>query len=82
MYRISNTAKNALENSLGISFEQLNDMSPEEERSWIENKIGHRLVFCKSIPQYLSGRGNPLLARRKIRTKEDLDKKSRILFGI
>ena len=57
-------------------------MTADEEREWIEKKAGKKLCFGKKRKNGIAGRGNPLLARRKIRTKEDLDIKSQNLYGI
>lgn len=82
MYRISNTTKINLEKALGISLTEFNAMSAEQERQWIEKKIGGPLVFGKKRRYGIVGRGNPLLARRKIRTLDDMERKSKDLFGI
>lgn len=42
---------------------------------------GERLTFSKQR-RFGIGRGNPLLARRKIRTEEDLNIKSKRLMGV
>lgn len=57
-------------------------MSADEERQWVEKKTGKKLSYSKENRHGIIGRGNPLLARKKIRTIEDLDKKSKKLFGI
>lgn len=82
MYKISDTTKTNLEKSLGISLSDLDQMSADEERQWVEKKTGRKLSYSKKTRHKIIGRGNPLLARRKIRTIEDLDKKSKKLFGI
>lgn len=82
MYKISDKTKENLERSLGISLETLDKMTADEEREWIEKKAGKKLCFGKKRKNGIAGRGNPLLARRKIRTKEDLDIKSQNLYGI
>ena len=58
------------------------NMDVEEERSWIEKRNHSKLSFSKRQRHGIIGRGNPLLARRKIRTAEDLEKKSKKLFGM
>lgn len=57
-------------------------MSTEEEREWIEEKAGKKICFSKKRKYGVVGRGNPLLARRKIRTIDDVDRKSREFYGI
>lgn len=39
-------------------------------------------LFFKKLKRGIAGRGNPLLARKKICTTEDLDKKSKKYIGI
>lgn len=82
MFVLSDTTKRNLEKSLGISLGQLGNMTADEEQKWIQKKIGKKVLFSKSKKRGVTGRGNPLLARRKIRTLSDLDKKSKDLFGI
>ena len=82
MYTISNTTKNNLERSLGISLKMFSSMTADEESKWISKKIGKPVVFSKRKRHGRVGRGNPLLSRRKLRTQEDLAKKSRDLFGV
>lgn len=82
MYRISNTTKKNLEQSLGISLDEFSAMTAEEEKQWINNKNGKKVVFSKRRRHGIIGRGNPLLARRKVRTIDDISKKSQDLFGI
>lgn len=82
MYTLSNTTKTNLERSLGISLEALSKMSASEEREWVEEKIGEKPCFSKKRKNGVIGRGNHLLARRKIRTIEDVNRKSQDLYGI
>ena len=82
MYRLSEITQRNLEYSLGIKLEELGKMSTEEEREWIEEKAGKKICFSKKRKYGVVGRGNPLLARRKIRTIDDVDRKSREFYGI
>lgn len=82
MYSISNTTKKNLERSLGMSLAAFSAMTAEEEKQWANNKNGKKVVFSKHRRHGMIGRGNPLLARRKVRTMEELSRKSRDLFGI
>lgn len=82
MYKISDITKRNLERSLGISLNDFTKLSADEERIWIEKKTGKKLQFSKRKKHGIVGRGNPLLARRKIRTIKDLEYKSKNLYGI
>ena len=82
MYTISKKTKMNIERVVGMPIEKLVTMDTKEERSWIEKKNNSKLAFSKKHRYGIIGRGNPLLARRKIRTAEDLEKKSKKLFGV
>lgn len=71
-----------IERVIGIPIEKLVNMNVKEERSWIEKRNNSKLSFSKRHRYGIVGRGNPLLARRKIRTAEDLEKKSKKFFGV
>jgi len=73
MAMISEEAKKALENSLGLPYEQLCGMDIHEEIAFVTAKTGE-------IPRFIHeprkiGRGNPLLALGKIITMEEINKK-------
>lgn len=82
MYTISEKTRANIERVVGISVDKLSNMNAKEERSWIESKKMERLSFSKRRRYGIIGRGNPLIARRKIRTAEDLERKSKQFFGI
>lgn len=82
MYNISSTTKKNLERSLGMSLEEFSKMTADEEQSWIGSKTNKKISYSKQRHHGVIGRGNPLLARRKIRTIDDLVRKSHELFGI
>ena len=82
VYTISEKTRANIERVVGIAVNKLCNMNAEEERSWIENKKKERLSFSKRRRYGIIGRGNPLIARRKIRTAEDLEQKSKQFFGI
>lgn len=82
MYSISKTTKKNLERTLGMSLAAFSAMTADEEKQWLNSRSGKKVVFSKRKRHGVIGRGNPLLARRKIRTIEDLSRKSRDLFGI
>lgn len=82
MYVLSDLTKRNIEHAVGLPMDQLKVMTPEEERAWVERKTGCVLDFSPKRQYGKIGRGNPLLARRRIRRKVDLDRKSKQLFGI
>lgn len=82
MYTISEKTRANIERVVGIPIDKLNSMDTAEERSWIENRKKTKLSFSKRRRYGIIGRGNPLIARKKIRTAEDLNQKSKKFFGI
>lgn len=82
MYTISQETKRNIERATGVSYDKLLTLTPEEEKALIEKKLGKKLKFSAKKRPGVYGRGNPLLAKGKIRTAEDLNKKSEKLFGI
>mgnify|MGYP004510620461 CR=1 FL=1 len=82
MYVVSDTARKNNERIIGKSLAEVQKMSAEEETQWVEKKIGKKLIFSKEMKKGRVGRGNPLLSRRKLRTLEDVDKKSKKYIGI
>ena len=82
MYRMKSDTKSNLEKSLGISLAELQKMTADEEKIWVEKQAGRPIRYGKTIKPGLSGRGNPLLSRRKIRTKEELDRRGKEIYGV
>ena len=50
------------------------NMTPEEERIFVEKKIGHKLSF--NIDKRHIGRGNPLLATGRIVTDDEIERQA------
>ena len=82
MYVVSEVARKNNERIIGLTSNKLSKMSAIEEKNWIEKRINKKLIFPRKMKKGVVGRGNPLLSRRKIRTIEDLDKKSKKYIGI
>lgn len=83
MYRISGMAQTNIERVLGVSIAQIKEMSYEEQEKLAQKKVKDtKIIFSKKKRKGRIGRGNPLLARRKIRTKEDLEKKEKKYIGV
>lgn len=74
MYLTAET-KRILEQSMGITIEELSKMNFEEEKVFVERKIGHKLAFSRNCHPKMIGRGNPLLAYHRICTMEEIDRK-------
>lgn len=74
MYLTEETRR-ILEQSMGITIEELSKMNFEEEKAFVERKIGQKLVFSKDRHPQMTGRGNPLIVRRRICTMDEIDRK-------
>ncbi len=67
--------KASLERILGRPLEDISAMNFDEEVRFVEQKTKKPLIFSKKADARMSGRGNPLLVRRRIVTMQDVDKK-------
>jgi len=72
---ISEEAKKILEKNIGLPLDQVSELSVYEEMSIVKAKTGKHLTFSKEYDPRIIGRGNPLLARRKITTIEEINAK-------
>lgn len=72
---LNDETKRILENSIGKSISELSKMDMDEERAFIVSKIGKTPIFSKQSDSRMRGRGNPLIARRRLCTIEDIDKR-------
>jgi hypothetical protein len=72
---IGEEAKKILENSLGLPLNQISDLGIHGEIDLVKAKTGKDLQFSKTRDSRRAGRGNPLLARNKIITIEEVNAK-------
>jgi hypothetical protein len=75
MVMIGEEAKKVLENSIGLSMDQICELDTYEEIALVEARTGKKLRFTKEQDKRKIGRGNPLLARRRIKTIEEINTK-------
>ena len=75
MISLKDETKNNLENLLGITLKKLDTFSVSEEIEFVNKKNSHKISFSKKKDARKVGRGNPLLARKRIRTMEEVDKR-------
>ncbi len=73
--KLSDRTKTIVEANVGLKFDEIVNLSFDEELKFITKQKGAPIVFSKVRNSRKMGRGNPLLARKKIRTMEDVDKK-------
>lgn len=82
MFALSGVTKNQIQKAVGLSLSQIFALDSASEKVFVETKNASPLVFSKRRNEVISGRGNSLLARRKIKTLSDLERQSKKLFGI
>lgn len=72
---IGEEAKKTLEKNIGLPLSQVNELSSFDESLLVSTKTGRGLKFSKDNDPRKTGRGNPLLARKKITTIEEINSK-------
>lgn len=72
---MSKRVESILVRKTGLSIAQISNLSLKEEVALIYNKRGKPPVFTKKRDMRKIGRGNPLLARKRIRTIDDVNKR-------
>jgi len=73
MAMISEETKKILEKNLGLPYEQLCGMDIQEEIAFVKEKTGETLKFIHDPRKIV--RGNPLLARGKFATMDEVNSK-------
>ena len=68
MIALKSETKTNLENLLGLKLNQLDDLGVREEIAYIEKNLPRNISFSKRKDTRKIGRGNPLLARKRMRT--------------
>ena len=75
VFVLSRETKTTLEKSIGLSFSQLYGLNVSGEIDLVKVKTGKSLIFTKNSDSRKIGRGNPLLARKKFTTIEEINAK-------
>ena len=75
MIALKKETKSNLANLLGLKLEELDKLSVSEEIAHIETRLSGEIFFSRKRDTRKTGRGNPLLARKRIRTMEDIEKR-------
>jgi len=78
---ITEEAKKTLERNIGLSMSQIYDLNVGDEIDLVKAKTGKNISFTKKIDSRRIWRGNPLLARRKITTIEEINSKIDTLYN-
>jgi len=72
---IGKEAQIALEKGIGLTLSQIYEMNVADEIAFVKAKTGKNIIFSKRTDSRKIGRGNPLLARGKITTIEEINAK-------
>lgn len=75
IFGMSERTKKNISTCVGVPFERIVSLSLDEEIGLASQKYGGKIVFSKRRSSGHVGRGNPLLARKIIRTIQDVEKK-------
>ncbi len=75
MYELSERTKANLSACVGVPFDRIVKLSLDEEVELAAKKYGRKIVFSKKRHSGRIGRGNPLLARMKVKTLQDVERK-------
>ena len=75
MITLKKETKENLRNLLGLRLSELDKYSVPEEIAYLEQQSGKKISFSKARDSRKIGRGNPLLARRRIRTIDEVNKR-------
>lgn len=75
IYELSERTKKSIADCVGMAFDEICNLSLEEEIAAVSKKYGHKIGFSRKQDNRRIGRGNPYLAKRKFRTIEEVEKK-------
>ena len=75
MFRLSDDARKTLERNFGMSLGELAKADEAEQTRIVESKIKKPLVFPDELDPRKIGRGNPLLAKKRYKTMDEVNKR-------
>lgn len=76
IFKLNERTKRNISACVGVPFEELMDLSLDEEVALAEKmRGGEKIVFSRERRGDRVGRGSPLLVKKKIRTMDDVNKK-------
>ena len=75
LFVMSKRVESVLVKKTGLSIVEISNLSAKEELALVCKKRGKAPVFSKKRDTRKMGRGNPLLARKRIRTIDDVNKR-------
>ncbi|MDR0943868.1 MAG: hypothetical protein LBM41_04975 [Ruminococcus sp.] len=71
--RLPKEIQDMISADLGLPFEDIAAMSPDESAALVRKKLGRDPVYSKERDFRRIGRGNPLISRKKLKTLGDLE---------
>lgn len=75
IFEMSERTKKNISTCVRVPFERIVCLSLDEEIKLASQNHSGKIIFSRECSNNRIGRGNPLLARKKIRTIQDVDKK-------
>jgi len=75
MYSLNSTTKRNIERCVSLDFSDLIAMDSSDELHSLKPIGGGKIVFSTKIDFRKIGRGSPFLARKRLRTIEEIDMK-------
>lgn len=75
IYELSERTKKSIANCVGKPFDEICNLSLDEEITIASKKCGHKVGFSRNHDNRRIGRGSPYLAKWKFRTLEEVEKK-------
>jgi len=75
MVAIGKEARKILESRVGLPFDQICELSVCDEIALVKARTGKDLNFSKNYDRRKIGRGNPLLALKKMTSMEEVNAK-------
>jgi len=75
MYTLGAITKRNIETFVSLPFSKLIALDPDDEHFLLESVYGERISFSTKRDYRKIGRGNPLLARKRFKTIEEVNKR-------
>lgn len=75
MFRMSKKTQEIIEARTQRKISEIVEMSPADESKLVYELMGESLKFPSNVDPRRVGRGNPLLARKRVRTLDDVERR-------
>ena len=74
MFQLNENTRKIIERNIGMSLDELINTDASEQTSIVETKIKKPIVFSAEDTPRKTGRGNPLLAMKRYKTIDEVNK--------